>query len=66
MSVLFEQLLIFALTVAVVGALAHLGGEALPRGAFDASAFPWTPFKWERSGRVYEALRVGRWKLVLK
>ena len=57
-----EQFLLFAFIVIVVGALAFLVGELLPRKNFDYTAFPYRPFKWEREGRIYEKLHIQKWK----
>ena len=50
------------LYVAVLGIAAHFIGEALPRGWFDWSRFPWRDFKWERGGRIYDAFKIRAWK----
>lgn len=57
-----EQFLLFAFIVVIIGALAFLGGEMLPRKNFDYSAFPYRPFAWEKEGKIYEKLRIRRWK----
>lgn len=57
-----EQFLLFSVIVVIIGALAFLGGEILPRKNFDYSAFPYRPFRWEQEGRIYEKLHIRRWK----
>lgn len=57
-----EQFLLFALIVVIIGALAFLGGEMLPRKNFDYAAFPYKPFRWERDGQIYEKLLIRKWK----
>ena len=57
-----EQFLLFAFIVVIVGALAFLGGEMLPRKNFDYTAFPYKPFAWEQEGKIYEKLRIRKWK----
>ena len=57
-----EQFFLFAFIVAVVGALAFLGGELLPRKNFDYSAFPYRAHKWEKEGQIYEKLHIRKWK----
>lgn len=57
-----EQFFLFAFIVIVVGALAFVGGELLPRKNFDYTAFPYRPFKWEKGGRIYEKLHIRKWK----
>lgn len=48
--------------VAAIGLLSHVIGEALPRKWFDPEKKPYAPWKIERSGRLYRALRVHKWK----
>ena len=48
--------------IAAAGVAAHFIGEALPRRRFDPRRFPFAPWPWERSGRLYRALRVHFWK----
>lgn len=64
MTVITETLR-FVIPVAVIGILAHVIGEALPRRWFDASRFPYRAYAFERNGRFYEALGIRKWKNVL-
>ena len=64
MTVITEPLR-FVIPVAVIGILAHVIGEALPRRWFDASRFPYRAYAFERNGRFYEALGIRKWKNVL-
>lgn len=64
MTVITETLH-FVIPVAVIGILAHVIGEALPRRWFDASRFPYRAYAFERNGRFYEALGIRKWKNVL-
>ncbi len=64
MTVITETLR-FVIPVAVIGTLAHVIGEALPRRWFDASRFPYRAYAFERNGRFYEALGIRKWKNVL-
>lgn len=48
--------------IAAVGVASNLIGAALPRRWFDPRRFPFKPWRWERDGRVYRALRVHAWK----
>ena len=48
--------------IALIGILAHILGEALPRKWFHWDRFPYRTFSWEREGRVYEAMGIRRWK----
>ena len=57
-----EQFLLFAFIVIVVGALAFVGGELLPRKNFDYTAFPYRPFQWEKNGEIYHKLHIQKWK----
>ncbi len=57
-----EQFFLFAFIVVIVGALAFLGGELLPRKNFDYTAFPYRSFRWEKNGQIYEKLQIRKWK----
>ena len=48
--------------IAAAGVASHFIGEALPRQCFDPCRFPFSPWPWEKSGRLYRALRVHAWK----
>lgn len=64
MTVITETLR-FVIPVGVIGILAHVIGEALPRRWFDASRFPYRAYAFERNGRFYESLGIRKWKNVL-
>lgn len=64
MTVITETLR-FVIAVGVIGILAHVIGEALPRRWFDASRFPYRAYAFERNGRFYESLGIRKWKNVL-
>ena len=55
----FTDALLFAALLAV---LAQLVGPLLPRSWFCAEKFPFRPFFWENSGRIYNKLSIRRWK----
>lgn len=48
--------------IAVLGVLSHFIGEALPRRWFCPDKAPYAPWKWEDGGRIYNKLRVHKWK----
>ena len=48
--------------IAAAGIASHFIGEALPRQRFNPRRFPFAPWPWERSGRLFRALRVHAWK----
>ena len=48
--------------IAVAGIAAHFIGEALPRSRFDPCRAPYAPWPWEKSGKLYRALKVHFWK----
>ena len=48
--------------IAAAGVASHFIGEALPRGVFNPSRFPFAPHGWERNGRFYQSLKVHVWK----
>ena len=56
------QLLHFLLTAAVLGLLAHIVGEALPRRWFHAEAFPYRACAFEKGGRFYQKFGIRAWK----
>ena len=51
-----------ALYVLICGILSHFIGEAVPRRIFHADRFPYSPWKWERNGAIYEKLHIRAWK----
>lgn len=53
------------LYIALLGILAHVVGEALPRRWFHFDRGLYRCQDWEREGAVYERLSVQRWKLRL-
>lgn len=50
-----------ALYLAGIG-LASSAAALLPRRWFHADRFPFSPYRWERDGKIYERLAVQRWK----
>ncbi len=52
----------FVVTVAGIGVLAHVLGEALPRRWFSPQGVFWRPFSWEKEGRIYRKVGIERWK----
>ncbi len=52
----------FLLMAGIVGLLAHVLGEALPRTAFSYQKFPYKPYAWEQQGKFYSKLAIERWK----
>lgn len=60
-----KQLGLFLLTAAVIGVATHFIGEALPRNRFNCRAFPFAPYKWERGGRLYNKLKIEKWKSIM-
>ena len=48
--------------IALIGILAHVLGEALPRKWFHWDRFPYRTFPWEDDGRIYETMGIRRWK----
>lgn len=56
------QFLHFALIVVIVGCIAFVLGELLPRQNFDYTVFPYKSFKWERNGEIYTKLHIQKWK----
>ena len=48
--------------LAAIGAVFFYIGRLLPARWFDSTRFPFRPFAFERDGRIYEKLRIRRWK----
>ena len=62
MKELLLNVLAFVVTAGIIGILAHILGEKLPRAKFDPEKFPYAPYAWEKYGRVYERLGIAKWK----
>lgn len=56
------KLLMSIVYVAVIGILAHYIGESLPRPLFSEYKFPYRTYKWERGGKIYNRLKIKKWK----
>lgn len=48
--------------VAAIGLLSHIVGEALPRKWFNPTKVPYAPWKIEKNGKLYQTLKVRKWK----
>lgn len=48
--------------ITVIGQACFWAGLILPRDMFDENKLPYRLFKWERDGRVYDRLRIKKWK----
>lgn len=59
------KILITAIYVVVVGQICFWLGLFLPRRIFDENAFPFKSFRWEKGGKVYDKLRIKKWKAKL-
>ena len=62
MKELLLNVLAFVVTAGIIGILAHILGEKLPRAKFDPEKFPYAPYAWEKDGKVYEKLGIAKWK----
>lgn len=56
------KLLMSIAYVAVIGILSHYIGESLPRRLFGEYKFPFRTYKWERDGKIYNRLKIKKWK----
>lgn len=56
------KLLYAVVYIAVLGVLAHIVGQLLPRRWFDPDRFPYRCAAWEQGGRIWRRLKVHRWK----
>lgn len=50
------------LYVIAIGIASHFIGEAIPRDRFDAKSALFRTRAWERGGRIYEKLKIQKWK----
>ena len=55
-------LLYSVLYVLVLGVAAHFVGEALPDRWLRADRFPCKGYAWEKNGKIYDRLRIRKWK----
>ena len=51
--------------VGALGILAHVIGEALPRGLFSPNHRIFLQKSWEKNGKLYERLGIKKWKDIL-
>ena len=51
-----------ALYVALLGIASHYIGEAIPRRVFHHDRFPYRTWSWEHDGKLYEAIKIQKWK----
>lgn len=51
-----------AVYVAATGFIAFLLGEVLPREWFNEGEFPYSEFNWEKGGKIYDRLKIKKWK----
>ncbi len=48
--------------IIVLGVLSHIIGELLPRSWFDETKFPYSSFSWEQDGKIYNRIKIRKWK----
>ncbi len=48
--------------VAVIGALSNIAALFIRRDRLKEDKFPFRIYKWERNGKVYDRLKIRRWK----
>ena len=59
----FPGVLLDAAAIVVVGGFISFAlGQSLPRRGFDFDAFPYRDFGWEKKGKIYDRVRVHKWK----
>lgn len=56
------KIVITLVYILVVGLSCFFAGLIVPRYIFDEKKFPYREFKWENGGKVYERLRIKKWK----
>lgn len=59
------KILMTVIYFTVIGQGCFYIGLALPRKAFDENSFPYRSFKWENNGKIYDKLKVKKWKSVV-
>ncbi len=50
------------LVMILLGLASQIVGFLLPRHIFHGDRPPFAPFAWEKNGKIYERLRIRRWK----
>lgn len=53
------------LYLAFIGIVSNFIGDTLKRERFKICRFPFTPFAFEKNGRIYEKLYIKKWKDIL-
>lgn len=56
------KLVYSAVYIAISGFIFYLIGEAMPRKWFSEDKFPYSDYKWERKGKIYDKLKIKKWK----
>ena len=56
------KIIITLIYITLIGQVCFFLGVLLPRQIFNENAFPFKLFKWEKDGKLYEFLRVKKWK----
>ena len=51
--------------VTIIGQLGFFVGVVLPRSMFNENRFPFKAFRWEKSGRIFDVIKVRKWKAKL-
>lgn len=51
-----------AVYVAITGFIFYMIGEVLPRKWFSEDKFPYSDYKWEKKGKVYDSIKIKKWK----
>ena len=46
----------------ILGTVLFFIGESLPRKWFHAEKFPFRPYRWEKDGKLYDKVRIKKWK----
>ena len=56
------RLVYSAVYIAVSGFIFYLLGETFPRKWFSEDKFPYKDFLWEKHGKIYNKLKIRKWK----
>lgn len=59
---MLKKLLSCAAYLAVIGIVNFFVGRIIPKGWLNADKFPFKSFKFEKNGKIYDALKVKKWQ----
>lgn len=48
--------------LAIIGTITFFIGRILPKSWFNYERFPYSPFSWEKGGKIYDKIRIKKWQ----